>query len=378
MSKTPQPAGYASLLKEIKSRIVQAQTRAVLSANAELIRLYWDLGRLIGERQRAEGWGAAVIPRLARELQNELPEEKGFSERNIKRMLAFFRAYPDPTAFVPQAVAPLPVTEKVPQVVAQTGFAHDSILWLIPWGHHALLMEKVEIEHRLWYMQQTLANGWSRNVLLVMIQSDAHRRAGRALTNFDRLLPAPQSDLVRQTLKDPYIFDVRHDNREGIADTVSRTLGRRCLSRPTYLKSKDNREHSLLVKRQVTTKCPDHAPQGLRSTVKATLLELQFHRTSGSPVGRAFDDDADRSSRSNRTRPDPPAVGVTGDEPAYRTNGAPTLRSDVPSRRSMGWPTGREPHGHGVPVVVRAGESPVHGEGGQVTRCLRSQGARDA
>ena len=87
-------AGYASLLKDIKSRIRQAQTRAMLSVNAELVRLYWDIGRLIHERQGREGWGATVIPRLSRDLHNKLPEVKGFSERNIKRMLAFHRAYP--------------------------------------------------------------------------------------------------------------------------------------------------------------------------------------------------------------------------------------------------------------------------------------------
>jgi hypothetical protein len=96
MSKSSLAAGYAALLKEIKDRIGQAQARAVLSANAELVRLYWDVGSLIDGRQRQEGWGAAVIPRLARELKNELPEVKGFSERNIKRMLAFYRAYPGP------------------------------------------------------------------------------------------------------------------------------------------------------------------------------------------------------------------------------------------------------------------------------------------
>jgi hypothetical protein len=90
-------------------------SRAVLSVNAELIQVYWDIGRQIDQRQRHEGWGATVIPRLARELHNELPEKKGFSERNIKRMLAFYRAYPDPAAIVPQAVAQSPPTEKVPQ-----------------------------------------------------------------------------------------------------------------------------------------------------------------------------------------------------------------------------------------------------------------------
>jgi hypothetical protein len=90
----PLPSDYTALLADIRQRVRQAQTRAVLAVNAELIRLYWEIGALIDRRQRQEGWGAGVIPRLARDLHNELPEEKGFSERNIKRMLAFHRAYP--------------------------------------------------------------------------------------------------------------------------------------------------------------------------------------------------------------------------------------------------------------------------------------------
>lgn len=209
-SKTqlPAPADFLGLVRDVKARIQQAQARAVLSVNAELVRLYWDIGRMIDARQQREGWGAAVIPRLARELCNELPEEKGFSERNIKLMLAFFRAYSDPGSIVQQAVAQLPAVPKVRQPVAQTSEPVESILWLIPWGHHALLIGKFnDPAVRAWYMEQTLANGWSRSVLLAMIQSGAHRRKGRSVTNFDRLLPAPQSDLVRQTLKDPYIFD---------------------------------------------------------------------------------------------------------------------------------------------------------------------------
>jgi predicted nuclease of restriction endonuclease-like (RecB) superfamily len=202
------PEVYAHLLKDIKARIQQAQTRAMFSVNAELVRLYWDIGRMIDERQRQEGWGTAVIPRLARALHNELPEEKGFSERNIGRMIAFYRAYPAPADFLPQAVAKLTASALLPQAVAKTTTHSDSILWTIPWGHHALLLEKVQdLTARRWYMQQTLADGWSRNVLLVMIKSDAHRRQGRAVTNFTPLLPAPHSDLARQTLKDPYIFD---------------------------------------------------------------------------------------------------------------------------------------------------------------------------
>ena len=199
------PADFPILLKEIKARIQQAQTRAILSANAELIQLYWDIGRMIDRRQKQEGWGAAVIPRLSRELANELPEVKGFSERNIKRMLAFYREYPEPASIVTQAASQLPGGRKVPQAAAQLP---ASLLWLIPWFHHVVLMEKVKDEAtRVWYMRQTLANGWSRNVLLLMVKSAAHERQGAAITNFDLLLPSPQSDLVQQTLKDPYIFD---------------------------------------------------------------------------------------------------------------------------------------------------------------------------
>lgn len=176
----PIPAGYTDLLKEIKARIRQAQTRAMLSVNAEMVHLYWDIGRIIDGRQQQEGWGAAVIPRLARQLKNELPEVKGFSERNIKRMLAFYRAYEHPGAIVPQAVAQLQPAQKVPQAAAQSPETMDSLLWLIPWGHHALLLNKVrELTDRLWYIQQTLVNGWTRNVLLVMIQSEAHRHRER-------------------------------------------------------------------------------------------------------------------------------------------------------------------------------------------------------
>jgi len=214
------------------------------SVNAELVQVYWDIGRTIDSRQQEEGWGAYVIPRLARELRNDLPEVKGFSERNIKRMLAFYRAYPTPftivqqpaaqlpkkpilrqpaakpdrTIIVPQLVAQLLPGEKGPQPVAQlegatstllaSATVPNSLLRSVPWAHHVILMEKVkDLPTRLWYLQQTLANGWSRNVLLTMIQSEAHRRQGQALTNFDQRLPAPQSDLARQTLKDPYIFD---------------------------------------------------------------------------------------------------------------------------------------------------------------------------
>jgi predicted nuclease of restriction endonuclease-like (RecB) superfamily len=132
-------------------------------------------------------------------------------------MIAFYRAYPDPAGFSPPAVAKLPPQEKVPQAVAKSSArivqavpaqTPDSLLWCVPWAHHVVLMEKVkDLAVRRWYMEQTLANGWSRNVLALQIDARVHDRHGKAVSNFAALLPAPQSDLVQQALKDPYIFD---------------------------------------------------------------------------------------------------------------------------------------------------------------------------
>lgn len=188
---------YADLLSKIKSRIQQAQTKAVFAANRELLAMYWDIGRFIVEQQGVEGWGAGVLRRLANDLKNELPETKGFSERNLKLMSQFFREYPSLFQIGQPPVAQLPELGKVQQAVAQ-----------LPWAHNVLLMQKVKtLKSRLWYAQMALEQGWSRNVLHLMIESHAHKRQGQAVTNFEIQLPLPQSDLARQTLKDPYIFD---------------------------------------------------------------------------------------------------------------------------------------------------------------------------
>ena len=204
ISPTHPSQGYASLLTDIKQRVRQAQVRAMLSVNAELIRLYWGIGQMIHERQQQEGWGAGVIPRLARDLHNELPEEKGFSERNIKQMLAFYREYAQ-LPFVQQPAAQIEAEQKMPQAAAL--FTAELILAL-PWTHHAVLMAKVK-DHatRSWYMQAALEHGWSRNILLMQIETAAHQRHGQAASNFALRLPKPESDLVQQTLKDPYLFD---------------------------------------------------------------------------------------------------------------------------------------------------------------------------
>lgn len=179
----PLPAGYPKLLESLKARIRQAQVRAALSVNRELVLLYWHIGREILQRQEQEGWGAKVIDRLAQDLRREFPDMKGFSPRNLKYMRAFAEAWPS--------------EQIVQQVVAQ-----------IPWGHNVRLLDDVkDPTERLWYVQQTLEHGWSRNVLVHQIESKLYQRQGKAITNFERTLPAPQSDLARSLLKDPYVFD---------------------------------------------------------------------------------------------------------------------------------------------------------------------------
>ncbi len=177
------PLGYAEFLADLKKRIRRARIKAALSANRELILLYWEIGRMILERQKEEGWGSKVIDRLAQDLRREFPDMKGFSARNLKYMRAFAEAYPD--------------KEFVQQVAAQ-----------IPWFHHCTLLDKVkDPAERIWYIQQTIEHGWSRNVLVHQIESGLYYRKGKAITNFDRTLPAPQSDLAQEMLKDPYVFD---------------------------------------------------------------------------------------------------------------------------------------------------------------------------
>ncbi len=236
--------GYADLLGEVKSRIRQAQTKAILSANAEMIRLYWDIGNLVLRRQEAKGWGHSVIPRLARDIRNDLPEVKGFSERNIGYMIRFARGYPNlhqagakllpshdgsvlqqPAAkLLPEAKGPIlqrPVAKLLPgskesilqQPAAKLADAADPgqlerLVVQLPWGHNLSLIEKVkDLATRIWYMRATLQNGWSRDILKMMIDSQAHKRQGNAINNFTGQLPPAQSDLAIQTLKDPYIFD---------------------------------------------------------------------------------------------------------------------------------------------------------------------------
>lgn len=176
-------AGYDELLRDLKARIGQAQVRAAIAVNSELVMLYWSIGRDILVRQQQQRWGAKVVDRLAADLRRAFPEMKGFSRTNLLYMRAFAEAYPD-EQFVQQAVGQ------------------------IPWGHNVRILDQVkDVQAREFYIRQTVQHGWSRTVLEMQIESNLYGRQGGGTTNFERTLPAPQSDLARQLLKDPYDFD---------------------------------------------------------------------------------------------------------------------------------------------------------------------------
>jgi predicted nuclease of restriction endonuclease-like (RecB) superfamily len=204
---------YVQTLAAIKRHVQEAQVKAALAANKEMIKLYWYIGQTIANKQKENHWGSSVIEKLAKDLQNSFPGMAGFSMRNIFRIRAFYLAY-----------------EEMPQPVAQI----ETIpVFNIPWGHNAVLLEKIKNnDERLWYAQKTIDNGWSRSLLEASIKSDLYRREGKAITNFKNTLPAPQSGFAQQALKDPYIFDFlsltkdydERDIERGLIDNVQKML----------------------------------------------------------------------------------------------------------------------------------------------------------
>ena len=173
---------YLAIVEQVKREIKTAQYQASVHVNTELILLYHSIGTVINEHKV---WGNKFIENLAADIRREFPASKGYSVRNLKYMAKFAQTYPD--------------REFVQQVVAQ-----------IPWGHNLVLVDKVsEPEERRWYLATCQKNGWSRSVLIHQIESGLYQRQVLAdkVSNFERRLPSPQSELAVQTMKDPYIFD---------------------------------------------------------------------------------------------------------------------------------------------------------------------------
>lgn len=179
-------ADYQDWLNTIKQRVQSARLRVALAANRELIQFYWEVGAQIAEKQAQSQWGDKLIPQLSADLKKAFPDLKGLSASNLKYCLRFYQFY------ATEASAPFGQ-----QAVDQ-----------IPWGHNILIFTKCSsVAEAGFYIAQTLEQGWSRDVLALQLKSSLHERAGKAVSNFSRTLPAPQSDLAQQTLKDPYTFD---------------------------------------------------------------------------------------------------------------------------------------------------------------------------
>ncbi|MDR2467183.1 MAG: PDDEXK nuclease domain-containing protein [Prevotellaceae bacterium] len=202
-------------LADLKSRIRQSQIKAMIKVNDEMLRLYWDLGRDIVVRQMDAVWGNGFFKQLSRELMSEFPDMKGFSERNLYNIKRFYLFYSQNNIILQQLVAKLETADFQPvyngqnTIRPQVGDEFKSgLLFLIPWGHHLHIITKCKSVHEaLFYIQKTLKNGWSRAVLMNFIEAGLYQSQGKAINNFDRLLPEAQSDLAKETLKDPYNFD---------------------------------------------------------------------------------------------------------------------------------------------------------------------------
>jgi predicted nuclease of restriction endonuclease-like (RecB) superfamily len=203
------PDGYAQFLTDLKDHVRSARVQAQRIVNTALIDLYWNIGNRILAEQERQGWGSAVITRLAEDLRREFPEMTGLSRSNLQYMRAFASAWPKWDQNVPQPVGHL------------------------PWGHIRVLLDKnLPLDSRDWYADAAVEHGWSRNVLMNMIMNKTLERTGAAPSNFDRHLAKPDSELVQQMAKDPYALEflgltgeiAERDLEQALMDRIVETL----------------------------------------------------------------------------------------------------------------------------------------------------------
>ena len=227
---------YIFLLAEVKSKIQNAQIKAVLSANSQMLFLYWQLGNIILENQKQKGWGAKIISQLSIDLKKDFPNLKGFSTRNLMYMKQFATTYTiaifeqftelenllkQSKLITQQLVAKLLSIENQTDKITQQAVAQNKhfeieslfltcIIAKISWSHHIILLDKEpHLGKRLWYALNTIENGISRNILAIQIESNLFERQFEAkkINNFKNTLPPAQSDFADYLFKDPYIFD---------------------------------------------------------------------------------------------------------------------------------------------------------------------------
>lgn len=229
------PSEYAYLLKNVKKRILIAQQHAYYSANAELLRMYWDVGEMLFTSKMKDGWGKKTLQRLANDLKNEYTDIKGFSIRNMQCMMQFYNEYNKEltmckmsvSAIAQPSVAQLsqefnvdvqPITQ--PSVAQLTNSNFSLPITHVSWSNNLVLMQKVkDIKARYWYMIQCISANWTRDYLKEAIELDYYKQHGALANNFQLTLPKPEAEEVRNSLKDPYLFDMitfteKYDERD--------------------------------------------------------------------------------------------------------------------------------------------------------------------
>jgi predicted nuclease of restriction endonuclease-like (RecB) superfamily len=215
---------YKHWLHELKSKIRSTQAKAALAVNSALIHFYWDLGKMISEKEKV--WGSKLINQISQDLKAEFPEIQGLSSSNLKYCIRFYSFYQ--YSIGQQPVAQLPNTtylvenqdfligqQAVDQLENKPFISQQAVdqFWQqpvakIPWGHNILIFSKSkDVDEALFYVSQTIENGWSRDTLGLQLKSNLYLRTGKTISNFKHTLPEPLSDLAQQTFKDPYIFD---------------------------------------------------------------------------------------------------------------------------------------------------------------------------
>lgn len=208
---------YAAWIKTLSSRFKQSQIKAAVKVNSELLQFYWSLGYDIVEMQAESKWGDKLLENLSADLQNALPEIKGFSQTNLLYMKNFYLLYRSFINFTPQlgeqienrrkSMHVMPNNEE--KITPQLGEQFPKTLFSIPWGHHKLLIDKFKNDSQkaLFFVYQTIEHGWSRAMLLNFVESNLYENRGKAITNFIDTLPQQTGDLAKELLKDPYNFD---------------------------------------------------------------------------------------------------------------------------------------------------------------------------
>ena len=233
---------YKKFIQDIKARIQASQIKAAVKVNTELLKLYWNLAHLIVQKQKESTWGKGFIVEISKDLKNEFPNMKGFSPTNLLYMKKWYLFYTKQKASQHFGkIKDISISNSHPKNLPQLVGGLETIItpepmgeiFQIPWGHNREIITKCQtVNEALFYVNQTIKYNWSRTVMVHHIESDLIQRVGKAVTNFKDKLPEPQSDLARQTLKDPYNFDFlnlrkKHDEKEleeGLVNHITQFL----------------------------------------------------------------------------------------------------------------------------------------------------------